>query len=177
MDALKSQIMAFRLIQSNRPVPSTLQAEVCAPCDTTVPGVPEKLVGSVDTDTATLPQDHPTPNPYSLHPRPISASAHGQRSQRMLVPAAAPTGIDPVALAAARERVIAARVAYRINELDGIATALSNDPAVLPSRDDTDEASLKVRAFIELKGLRLLEAQKKLRAHVLKTVADGIAFS
>ncbi|XP_065202229.1 ATP-dependent helicase brm-like [Planococcus citri] len=64
-----------------------------------------------------------------------------------------PAGIDPLVVLQERENRIAARIAYRIEELDNLPTNMSED--------------LKVVAEIERRALRVLNFQRQLRAEVL----------
>jgi hypothetical protein len=69
--------------------------------------------------------------------------------------------------------MIKERINYRIAELETVAGDISNDPAVMPAFAGEGE-SIKIKAYIELKGLKLVEAQRKLRLQVLRTVAQGM---
>jgi hypothetical protein len=107
MDALKSQIMAFRLIQSNRPLPDALKQEVLAPTDTSAPSIPQHIVDALMNEVE-VEQGGKTKdvlNPYDLMNQVIGSTDHAARGQRMLVPASMPVGIDPVKLGQERERV------------------------------------------------------------------------
>lgn len=97
--------MAFRLIQSNRPLPDALKKEILAPTDTAVPTIPQNIVDALMKEEGVEEKTRDVLNPYDLMSRVISTSEHGARGQRMLVPAAMPVGVDPVALAHERERV------------------------------------------------------------------------
>jgi ATP-dependent helicase STH1/SNF2 len=72
--------------------------------------------------------------------------------------------------------MIKERINYRIAELEAVAGEISNDPAVMPSFAGEGE-SVKIKAYIELKGLKLVEAQRKLRLQVLRTVAQGMLYT
>lgn len=75
-----------------------------------------------------------------------------QKSARV-TPIAKPAGIDPIEVIKERENRIAQRIAYRIKELQNL-------PANIP--DD-----LRVKALTELRALRLVHFQKKLRQEVV----------
>ena len=75
-----------------------------------------------------------------------------QKSPRV-TPIAKPAGIDPIEVIKERENRIAQRIAYRIKELQNL-------PANLPE-------DLRVKALTELRALRLVHFQKKLRQEVV----------
>ncbi|CAG0919105.1 unnamed protein product [Notodromas monacha] len=76
-----------------------------------------------------------------------------QKTSR-ITPLAKPIGIDPVMMLKERENRLAARLAYRIEELTNII------PASIPE-------DLKTKATIELKAIRLLNFQRQLRAEII----------
>lgn len=203
--ALKYQILAFKLISKNLPLPPYLQQAVLAspstenltasrdgPASASVKGpdanqpqTPAKL--SETPPTAAAVQSEPTSaevvaapppptpsqfnayvSPYSLLKVPISSYAHASRQQRLLIPALTPIGMDSEELIIERERRVKARVHYRIQELESLPNNLSNDlpDKITALESDIKDAgkngsSVKLRAIIELKALRLLEKQKK----------------
>jgi ATP-dependent helicase STH1/SNF2 len=208
--ALKYQILAFKLISKNLPLPPYLQQAVLAspstenltasrdgPAsanakgqDVSQPQTPAKLLpetpptatavqSAIGTEPATAevvpPPQPPTPSqfnayvsPYSLLKAPISSYAHASRQQRLLIPALTPIGMDSDELIIERERRVKARVHYRIQELESLPNNLSNDlpDKITALESDIKDAgkngsSVKLRAIIELKALRLLEKQKK----------------
>jgi ATP-dependent helicase STH1/SNF2 len=80
-----------------------------------------------------------------------------------------PQGIDPIMLAQERERHIRNRIAYRVTELESVTANLPIAKESMPENGDAEEKdpSSKLNALIELKSLRLLDKQKKLRAQLL----------
>jgi ATP-dependent helicase STH1/SNF2 len=88
-----------------------------------------------------------------------------------------PLGLDPIALGQERERRIRNLVAHRITQLDAL-------PACLPMEKDenigldansisemrSSKPATKIRALIELKSLRMLEKQRRLRAEVVSSM-------
>lgn len=205
--ALKYQILAFKLISKNLPLPPYLQQAVLAspsnenltasrdgPAsasakgpDASQPQTPAKLsetpptavqsaIVSEPTSAEVVPAPQPpTPSqfnayvsPFSLLKAPISSYAHASRQQRLLIPALTPIGMDSDELIIERERRVKARVHYRIQELESLPNNLSNDlpDKITALESDIKDAgkngsSVKLRAIIELKALRLLEKQKK----------------
>ena len=103
-------------------------------------------------------------------PKPITAEAHAVKAQRVMIPAITPVGIDPFTLLNERERHIQGRIAYRIQELEKEPSNLSNAPLSSSSGEFT---SLKIKALIELKSLKLVERQRKLRYDILNAKNQG----
>ncbi|KAG2186621.1 hypothetical protein INT44_002845 [Umbelopsis vinacea] len=209
--ALKYQILAFKLISKNLPLPPNLQQAVLATPSTenltasrdnakgqepSLPQTPAKLSETPPAaviEPAIVEAPPPTPSqfnayvsPYSLLKAPISSYAHASRQQRLLIPALTPIGMDSDELIIERERRVKARVHYRIQELESLPNNLSNDlpDKITALESDIKDAgkngsSVKLRAIIELKALRLLEKQKKLRDDIIKgmTKATTLATS
>jgi ATP-dependent helicase STH1/SNF2 len=132
-------------------------------------------------------------NPYAYLQNHISYHAHASRQQRLLVPAIMPVGISPFELAQEREHRIRARIQHRIQELESLPSNLGDAPFdggrtredSEASDDSSSTASAKIRALIELRALRLLDRQRRLRdeitrsmkrATTLATAADRAAY-
>jgi ATP-dependent helicase STH1/SNF2 len=88
---------------------------------------------------------------------------------RVLVPSALPVGLDPVAMAQERERRIRNRIAFRIAELESLPANLpdGSEENAANENAETTMPSDKIKALVELKSLRLLEKQRKMRAEVI----------
>ncbi|KAJ3342843.1 hypothetical protein HDU93_000973 [Gonapodya sp. JEL0774] len=110
-------------------------------------------------------------NPYALLTRPISHADHAGRFHRLLVPAIAPTALDPATLARERDHRITVRVQARIHELEKLPLNIAGDPvgsSALAAIDANGGASsLKLRVLTELKALKLLPFQRELRKTIL----------
>lgn len=111
-------------------------------------------------------------SPYDLLKKPITSFAHASRQQRLLIPSITPQGVDPHSIISQRERRILGRIQYRINELETMPSNLNN-------------GSVKLKAIVELKALKLLGKQKQLREEImsgmiksttLATSADRLAY-
>ena len=155
--SLRYQIQAYKNISNNQPLPTLLQQAVSDPKfqeKSLNINVAQKIV-----ETSYKKTRPPEPgNPYSYYTRPITA---GDLAQRMLVPAALPTLIDPVDLKMERERLIKERVNNRIRELSELSNTMSNDN------------NAKLKAMIELKSLQLIDKQNQLRAELLQAVSKA----
>ncbi|XP_070563985.1 probable global transcription activator SNF2L2 [Ptychodera flava] len=73
--------------------------------------------------------------------------------QSRIAPVGKPQGIDPIDILHEREHRIAARISYRIQELESLPGSLPDD--------------LRTKATIELRALRLLNFQRQLRQDVV----------
>ncbi|RUS16503.1 SNF2 family N-terminal domain-containing protein, partial [Endogone sp. FLAS-F59071] len=202
--ALKYQILAFKLISKNMPVPPPLQQAIFSPANVETmvkdqpPTLPSKItdaayaqhvstqsLGAGQTPLPSVASNSQTngiplsaasynayTSPYSLLKKQISSYAHASRQQRLLIPSLSPIGLDPYALAQERERRVKARVEYRISELEKLPSNLANVPLreldEEPEHDIRKLPSAKMRAIIELKALRLLQKQKRLREEIVK---------
>ncbi|KAI9499409.1 SNF2 family N-terminal domain-containing protein [Zychaea mexicana] len=228
LTALRYQILAYKLISKNVPLPPHLQQAVLSSLNdpsqqqqlqqdvgalsrsttgvaltptadssvpttpaspATVPGAntPQPKLTEAPTDP-TDPQYNAYASPYNLLKKPISSYAHASRQQRLLIPSITPTGMDPHSMITERERRIRTRIQYRIAELEKMPSNLSmNLPNTLAvGRNAKDNApSTKLKAVIELKALRLLNRQKRLRQEItggmirsttLATSADRLSY-
>ncbi|RCH79668.1 hypothetical protein CU098_000294, partial [Rhizopus stolonifer] len=106
--ALKYQIMAFKLLSKDSPLPTHIQQAVLAPIHTlaaesspltpttskSLPPPPIKRKPSKQSISSPLRSSIPTArtnynayvSPYNLIPKPISSYAHASRQQRLLIP-------------------------------------------------------------------------------------------
>ncbi|KAJ3183529.1 hypothetical protein HDU87_006854 [Geranomyces variabilis] len=185
LTALRCQIYVFKLISGNKPVPEHLRQRVFnvehlrpEESEAEIHPIPQKIVelaqkqalaqppgartSPLARSVATRFEMGPHSSPNSLLPKKVSLH---ELSQRVVIPSGTPTGIDPYALIQERERHIKARIAYRISELENQPSSLSN------------ENGSKMRALIELKGLKLLEKQTKLRTEVIQSLGKATTLS
>ncbi|KAI8356857.1 SNF2 family N-terminal domain-containing protein [Mortierella sp. GBAus27b] len=188
---LRYQIIAFKLISANMAVPPHLQEAIFTPKSVEQALATKEPTGSVagrvvDIARHHLSEQNPTASDYNAYTSPFSylqktlpAAMHASRQQRLLVPSISPVGIDPYALAQERENRLKARMRYRIEELENIPSNIASDP-LDPSGGLLDQENKappssgpKLKALIELKALRLLERQKKLRAEIIKGMSKA----
>ncbi|KAG0055639.1 hypothetical protein BGZ83_007939 [Gryganskiella cystojenkinii] len=178
---LRYQIIAFKLISANMAVPPHLQDAIFTP-----KSVEEALktgaTAGGDSVSATAPARSTAPtaadyngytSPYSFLPKSVSLGAHTSRHQRLHIPSISPIGIDPYALAQERDHRLKNRIKYRIDELDHLPSNIASEPldplgGLIEYENKAPVAGPKLKALIELKALRLLERQKKLRAELVK---------
>ncbi|KAG0051732.1 hypothetical protein BGZ83_003350 [Gryganskiella cystojenkinii] len=189
---LRYQIIAFKMISANMAVPAHLQEAITSP--KTVDQVlkaqePTASVSGRITDIArqhlsdknTIAKDmNAYSSPFSFIQKDISTTAHATRQQRLLVPSITPSGLDPYTLMQERDSYLRSRVQNRINELD-------RHNLELKQVDETEEhvgmedvfapkpppSKAQVKSLIELRSLKLLERQKKLRTEVLSGMSKA----
>ncbi|KAI0233838.1 ATP-dependent DNA helicase Snf21 [Massospora cicadina] len=99
------------------------------------------------------------------------------RLQRVIVPSVTPQGLDPYAIALEREERLKARIQQRIKELEALPSNLSNGPLSEDLPHDGKPHSAKLKAVIELKALKLLGFQKKLREEILRGASRSSALA
>ena len=126
--------------------------------------------------------------PYNAftHPCSIIRNATTSKQHRLIVPSVMPSGLDPHEIIAERNRFIEARIEQRIRELSSLPSMLGDGalPPAIPGNEATSlhssknshpspHAHGKLRALIELKGLRVREKQRSLRAQVVERLTHG----
>ncbi|CAG8523571.1 6471_t:CDS:2 [Ambispora gerdemannii] len=202
--SLKYQILAFKHINKNVPVPTQLQqAMFTSNNNITNNGMPAETVSSKiveaaynhHTSSAQLDAASAATNAgsgsgvvgagaYNAYTDPFTylknlnsvAQGNFSRQQRMLVPSITPVGLDPHAIAQERENIINARVKARIKELENLPSNLANDSLKYGSSNKF-QPSTKLKALIELKSLRLREKQKRLRHEVIKGMSKAASLA
>ncbi|KAI8637639.1 SNF2 family N-terminal domain-containing protein [Parasitella parasitica] len=106
-------------------------------------------------------------SPYDLLKKPITSFAHASRQQRLLIPSITPTGADPYTIISERERRMLNLIQYRIAELEKLPSNLSDAAQALEQDIRQQNGSVKLKAIVELKALRLLGKQKQLREEIM----------
>ncbi|BGP01946.1 Nuclear protein STH1/NPS1 [Rhodotorula toruloides] len=202
--ALRCQVVAFRLLARNQPIPPALQAALAQPskaleyADKLEDGAdkmtgdelnPESLAAEREKALAAEPPVEEVEDPDSLvypynaflTPQEILRSFHGVSGRRtLLIPNLLPAGLDPQSIIDERNRFIAARVQQRRAELEQLPSNLSqSDLSQLGLASDNGEslASQKIRALIELKSLNLLERQRALREQVVQGIKPACSLA
>ena len=150
MSTLRYQVAAFKLLAANKPLSDKLQDILFS----NSPDSSDPLASKVVDVTMSSIVD-----PYTL----LSKARPGTSDvkQRLIIPSIMPQVPDPDSLKKERERFLNARIQYRIKELESLPSNVSN------------EGSTKLKALIELKSLKLLEKQKKLRSDILNSISKA----
>ncbi|KAK9675108.1 ATP-dependent DNA helicase Snf21, partial [Basidiobolus ranarum] len=113
-------------------------------------------------------------SPYSYVREPITSYAHASRQQKVIIPTITPNGVDPCQIIEHHQNQIQSRIKSRIEELEKMSVSLFSESCNLANDGISDEAfkapdlPCKVDTLIELKGLKMLERQKKLREEIYK---------
>lgn len=174
VNTLKTQIEAWKLLAANKQLSEGLQGKIFgisssnAPAPSVGDSVPSKIV---DVTFANEKQKQPTQDPYEF----LNKARAGTSDvlQRLVIPSIMPTAPDPNELLKERRRMITARIHQRykvclnnrVKELESLPSNLSNDD------------SLKVHALIELKALKLVDKQRKLRMDLLSSISKATTLS
>ncbi|CEI98505.1 Putative Adenosinetriphosphatase [Rhizopus microsporus] len=174
--ALKYQILAYKLISKNMPLPLNLQQAVLSSSSTLespvqqvatnnsmTPSVP--VVASSEVVAKPHKEYTAYASPYELLKKPITTFSHASRQQRLLIPSLTPQGVDPYSIISERERRLLGRIQHRIQELEKLPSNLSDTVQTLEG--DIKNGSNKLRAIVELKALRLLNKQRQLREEIV----------
>ncbi|KAK9767946.1 ATP-dependent DNA helicase Snf21 [Basidiobolus ranarum] len=165
LTALKYQIYAYKLLSKNLPLPDNL-----------------RKVLFVNMKKESDPKD------VNVQEAAIDVETKSSKMEEKILNA-----LDSFSVLKIRQDKIRNRIQYRINELESLPSNLSNECFGRLRGDMLQEkstlnganANSKIKALIELKALRLLERQKKLRGEImdgmkktttLETSADRSAF-
>jgi ATP-dependent helicase STH1/SNF2 len=232
MNALRSQVHAFKLVSRGLPVPDDLQDAVHVPNQAIQnlearlqgPNVDARVIDSAvkihkngegSAEAGTVKQEgdidfsslnlRPGPTdadgnaasiyPYNAYVHPFThlkravdadPALFATRLQRLIVPSVMPSGLDPYAILAERNRFIDARIKQRIMELEDMDSTMGDGGLDRFQEDETkDDKALsalvapqstakgKLRALIELKSLRLIDKQREMRALVSERLTHG----
>ncbi|KAF7310438.1 hypothetical protein HMN09_00585900 [Mycena chlorophos] len=125
------------------------------------------------------------PFTHLRRPADLDPKLWATRLQRLVVPTIMPAGLDPRKIMEERDRFIELRRQQRIRELEsllstmgegGLETGFDHQDMVKTEKENTSlmhTSHGKLRALNELKGLRLLDKQRALRAHIAETLTHG----
>ncbi|CEL58209.1 hypothetical protein RSOLAG1IB_02954 [Rhizoctonia solani AG-1 IB] len=129
---LRSQINAFKYLQRGLPIPLEFQQGIhpqsSADESDQLTAPPGQLL---ENDTSSLIY------PYNAYTHPTTRLATA-KNHRAILPSMTPLGLDPLALKAARERFVEARIAQRIRELSALPSTIGEPE---PEVDETQEAA------------------------------------
>jgi ATP-dependent helicase STH1/SNF2 len=133
LEVLRSQIMAFKLLSTNSPIPPNLQQALFGNSASFTP-VSNPIAAKVIQGAS---------NAYASGPAPRT----NVDPNKLIIPTQMPQGIDPLMVLKQRENIINSKIQYRLQELKEL-------PADLPP-------PLKLKALIEMKGYMVLDKQRK----------------
>ncbi|KAI8061744.1 SNF2 family N-terminal domain-containing protein [Gongronella butleri] len=164
---LRHQIMAYKLLAKNLPLPPQLY---------------QALFPSNGTS------GHATGNnsnklPFDAFASPFQILEQSRRSlpsrhaSHVLVPSILPNGMDASMAMVERERRIQTRVTDRIRTLEQMPSNIANRPVTHSAAPNGTTHDAKLQAVIELKALRLLSKQKMLREQVIHAVDRSTTLS
>ena len=183
MTILRNQIVAFKVLSKNLPVPPEIQKQLFPSQQTVRHQVHTRAVSSagqasvkngsstqkVDGSPSTMPEARHMydtfKSPYDYLSPTIGYGEHSVRSNRMMIPSIMPCGVDVDRVREERERIVYNRIVSRKAELESLPAniaAWDTSKSDAPVVDD----SLKLRAMIEYKMLCLLPKQRALRQQV-----------
>ncbi|KAJ8942776.1 hypothetical protein NQ318_002936 [Aromia moschata] len=176
MGQLRSQIMAYRCLARNQPIPAPILLGLQgkrpdgSPQFPTPPSSPFQPQGGGQPPTEQLNSSGDSSESVvngsgaqGVKPGLPNASSQ-QQSRSQLMPSkqnrvttlSKPCGIDPIVLLQERENRVAARIAARIEQVSNLPTDMSE--------------KLRIQAQIELRALRCLNFQRQLRSEILSCI-------
>jgi len=171
---LRAQIMAYRFLARNQPLPPQIAVAVTGrrPDQQQAGGPPPQPgqpgygsgspMGPPNAQAVPGNANAGSPRPPQNAGGPQGQQQQGQQGPQQqqpgmkanrITPISKPAGVDPVTLLQERENRLAARVAHRIDELSNVPVNMAED--------------VRMKAEIELRALRLLNFQRQLRAEVV----------
>ncbi|PYH99455.1 chromatin structure-remodeling complex subunit snf2 [Aspergillus ellipticus CBS 707.79] len=180
---LRNQILAFKMLSKNLPIPARVQQQLFASKKSQTPAPSDNVAAAegileggtqgkqpeqpANATETTQPKDfyQNFQSPYDLIPKTVGFTDHASRANRMRIPALIPPGIDLEQVREEREVVLYNRINARKAEL---AELPANISAWDSSQSDTATAdeSLKLKALIEYKMLNLLPKQRLFRKQI-----------
>ncbi|KAH8556185.1 SNF2 family N-terminal domain-containing protein [Umbelopsis sp. PMI_123] len=122
--------------------------------------------------------------PYNIIKKPFASHAHASLQQRLLLPGIAPSGLDPASVLSEREIRLQNQIQNRIAQLEAIPINGPNGESTLGQRmEENYNETVKnasesdLQAILELKSLKMLDRQKKLREEIVKDINRANRFS
>jgi len=97
------------------------------------------------------------------------------KRQKLIIPSLLPTGMDPYPLLQQHNQFVETRIQWRIEELEHGVEGGGTSNASNPSSNSTSNPSSQLHSLIELKSLKLLEKQKKLREELTRSVNTSLS--
>lgn len=171
---LQYQLLAYRYLSRNMPVPQALKeilsSQLAAKDIRKTSPIAQKvsdvtLAKIAEANQQIKKMDQKTES-FSVDFQLLNNSEY-LSNQRLIVPALMPAGLDPVTLSEERESRIKTSISARIIELENFVNNLNSEKLDPELAADRDIKASKIKALIELKSLRLLEKQKKVRQDLI----------
>ncbi|XP_072763042.1 ATP-dependent helicase brm-like [Anoplolepis gracilipes] len=163
LQQLRAQIMAYRLLARNRPVPQ--QVAVAAQDGfggaPPPPGMGQRPIDQSQGPATTAGPQIPGPNvtsPAGPTPRPDCQTPQQQQLQpgtktNRVSSVTKPVGLDSLVILQERENRVAVRISLRMDQLSNLPTNMPED--------------LRIQAQIELRMLKVLNFQRQLRTEII----------
>ncbi|KAL8949070.1 MAG: hypothetical protein Q9222_004795 [Ikaeria aurantiellina] len=184
MQTLRNQILAFKLLSKNLPIPDNVQQQLFASQrNKRQPSIPQAVAAAgqvleearttqtqaVDKHSANAPAP---PHYYKSFVPPrsklkqyISYADHGPEVQLLSMPSLMPPGVDVDRIREEKERIVYNRISARRAELENLKVNIGSWDTT-KSDTPTPDDSLKLKALIEYKMLALLPKQRALRQQI-----------
>ncbi|XP_049821381.1 ATP-dependent helicase brm-like isoform X2 [Aethina tumida] len=161
MTLLRNQIMAYRYLARNQPVPSQVLMALQGkrPDGTPLsPTPPPSNQYPPPSGQQTQPQGFKTAGgppgiPGGVRPCGPMQPQQQQSSKNRVTSIPKPAGLDPIIILQERENRVAARIAARLEQLANLPTSMSEE--------------MRMQAQIELRALRCLNFQRQLRSEII----------
>ena len=186
MNILRHQILAFKLLSKNLPIPQGVQQQLFLSQQSKRPSTSRQAVAAASEALETAPRPTETTSaasasteqrhmyetvrsPYAYLQKTISYADHAKRKHRLMIPSIMPAGVDIDRVREERERIIYNRIMTRKTELENLPANIAfwdTSKSDTPKPDD----SLKLKALIEYRMLCLLPKQRALREQVSKNM-------
>lgn len=169
-ELLRSQIQSFKLLSRNLDIPGALQTTLLNSLDASMNGEKE-----ADNDEASssgfIPRDIDM-NDFSKR----ATAVIPEKTSSFSDDSSVINGVKNSAVGGVSETIIRNRLTQRMAELEAFPSNLGTFDAhkveLQPSDEiKPEEDTLKIKALIELKSLRLLTKQKSLRQHIVYNLA------
>lgn len=163
VDLLRAQVQSFKLLSRNLDIPGALQTTLLNSLDGPESGDANKKMNGI----VQVSDDEP---------RVLNKDDFSQREKDALPAMNRKEGLKNSAVGGVSETIVRNRLTQRIVELESLPSNIGTfdtrsvdvRPADVVAKE---EDSLKMKAIIELKALRLLTKQKSLRQHIVYNLA------
>ena len=178
---LRHQIMAFKLLSKNSPIPPAVHSQLFPSAQAKRPiGGSQALAAAsqviekankveVDDQSSSSPDTRHMyddfESPYAYLSKSISYADHTARTRRLMIPSIMPSGVDVDRVREERERAIYNRIVTRKAELQNLPANIATWDTKKSDVPEVDDA-IKLKALIEYKMLCLLPKQRQLRLQI-----------